>query len=215
MDEAESNLAKWEAQKNVLTLELNGLAPQLAEAQEKVIDAVINGNPKAPALRQAVNDHQARKLDLELALQKLHALIEDARLDLVDARNAAYQTRTVELAKEINRVGVDAVKSLKTTIELFDQHEIFLSELTTLTLHTQRAGMPQVERESVIQFRRANEALDEVLSEVEWGTLSISKGKSILDDLGIQKRIDRINARNEAIGKSKQDYLNGKVGGSQ
>jgi len=207
--QAQDHLNKLQTQRGILEKELQGLDPELAKLQEKIIDAVINGESKANDYRRSIGELQARKTDLTMALVKLKNLIEQANLDLSDARLEAYATRFSELAGLINQTGHEAIKSLITTLGLFDKHEIMLEEFNSLSSTMSRNGIQGIEYEPLIQFRRANAALDEVLEEVAAGTFKIKDGQTILDIYGIGGRTARINARKAEISREKIALANG------
>ncbi|MHB0923346.1 MAG: hypothetical protein ACYC3H_05210 [Bellilinea sp.] len=213
VSQARDHLNKLTAQNVIFERELQEVDPQLESLQEKIIDAVIMGDSKANDYRREINDLQARKTDLTMALTRLGNLITQAQMDLADAQKSEMGGRYTELAKEINQAGNEAVKALKVALEYFDRHEIASEGLTTLSSEMKRRGvpLPGIE-ESLISFRRANEKLDEALTEIAAGTLDYKAGISILDKYGIPGRIGRINSRKEEISKFSIGARNGEVG---
>lgn len=210
--EARDHLNKLMAQNVIFERELQEVDPQLESLQGKIIDAVIMGDSKANDYRRAINDLQARKTDLTMVLTKLGNLITQAQMDLADAQKADMGGRYTELAKEINQAGNEAVKALKVALEYFDRHEIASEGFTTLSREMKKRGVPYPDIEPLIGFRRANEKLDEALTEIAAGTIDYKTGISILDTYGIPGRIGRINSRKEEISKVSIGARNGEVG---
>lgn len=213
--QAHDHLTKLQSQKAVLEAELTAVDPKLTALEDRIIDAVLAGDSKANDLRRSIGELQARKTDLQMTLVRLRNLIAQAELDLNDARLEAYATRYLGLAAEINREGHEAVKNLKKTLESFDRHEILLEEFNSLSSVMSRNGIHGLEHERLIQFRRANDALDVVLEEVAAGTFKIQDGKTILDLYEIPSRPNRINARKEEISREKIALANGEVKGAK
>ena len=70
VSQARDHLNKLTAQNVIFERELQEVDPQLESLQEKIIDAVIMGDSKANDYRREINDLQARKTDLTMALTK-------------------------------------------------------------------------------------------------------------------------------------------------